>query len=247
MTEPLLVAEGIRKEFRIDGAALAILKGVDIDVRPGEILAIVGKSGVGKSTFLHILGALEVPTGGSVAYRGKDLAALSPGKRAEVRNRDFGFTFQFYHLLPEFTALENVLLPAMIARGVLPWFRARGELRRRARELLAEVGLTDRERHRPSQLSGGERQRVAIARALMNGPRILFCDEPTGNLDSRTGAEITEMLWRLNRDREQTIVLVTHDEALARDAHRIARMVDGKVVEVREGRGKRGPAEGEKG
>jgi lipoprotein-releasing system ATP-binding protein len=164
-----------------------------------------------------------------------------------VRNRDFGFTFQFYHLLPEFTSLENVLLPAMIARGLLPWFRGRAELRRRARELLAEVGLTERERHRPSQLSGGERQRVAIARALMNGPQILFCDEPTGNLDSRTGAEITEMLWRLNRDRGQTIVLVTHDEAMARDAHRIARMVDGKVVDVREGRGKRGPAaEGEK-
>jgi lipoprotein-releasing system ATP-binding protein len=246
--EPILVAEGVKKDFRIDGAVLPVLKSVDLEVRRGEILAIIGKSGVGKSTFLHILGALEVPSAGRVVYCGKDLAALPAGKRAEVRNRDFGFTFQFYHLLPEFNALENVLLPAMIGRGVWQWLRARTALRGRARDLLREVGLSERERHRPAQLSGGERQRVAIARALMNDPKILFCDEPTGNLDSKTGAEIVDMLWRLNRDRGQTIVLVTHDEAMARDAHRLARMLDGKITEVREGRGKRGgPAEGEKG
>jgi len=160
MAEQVLAAEGVTREFRINSEVLKVLKGVDLQVRPGEILAIVGKSGVGKSTLLHIMGALEVPTAGRVVYDGKDLASLPASRRAEVRNRDFGFMFQFYHLLPELNALENVLLPAMIGRGLLPWLKNRSALRRHARELLQGVGLSEREKHRPSQLSGGERQRV---------------------------------------------------------------------------------------
>ncbi|MHC4598724.1 MAG: ABC transporter ATP-binding protein [Planctomycetota bacterium] len=233
MVESLLKTDGVTRDFKIEGGVLPVLKGVDLDVRPGEILAIIGKSGVGKSTLLHIMGALDVPTAGRVLYHDRDLASLSPSERADVRNRSFGFTFQFYHLLPEFNALENVLLPAMIRRGVLSWMKGRSEVKARARELLEEVGLKERMNHRPAQLSGGERQRVAIARALMNEPEILFCDEPTGNLDSRTGKEITEMLWRLNGDRGQTLVIVTHDETMAKDGHRLARMLDGKVTEMR--------------
>jgi lipoprotein-releasing system ATP-binding protein len=233
MDDILLKTEEVTREFKIEGGSLPVLKGVDIDVHRAEILAILGKSGVGKSTLLHILGALDVPSTGRVLYEGRDLASLSNAERAEVRNRNFGFTFQFYHLLPEFNALENVLLPAMISRSVLSWAKSRKTLRKRAEELLREVGLAERLKHRPAQLSGGERQRVAIARALMNEPEILFCDEPTGNLDTQTGAEIIEMLWRLNRDRKQTLVLVTHDESMAEDAHRIAVMVDGAVTDVR--------------
>ncbi|MHC5037997.1 MAG: ABC transporter ATP-binding protein [Planctomycetota bacterium] len=232
----LLKAEGVNRDFKIEGGVLPVLKGVDLDVRRGEILSIVGKSGVGKSTLLHILGALDVPTSGIVVHNGRDLASLSPVERAEVRNRHFGFTFQFYHLLPEFNALENIMLPAMIGRGLLGWMRERRNIRKRAAELLSEMGLEERGKHRPSQLSGGERQRVAIARSMINEPEILFCDEPTGNLDSKTGAEIIEMLWRLNLDRGQTLVLVTHDDSLAKETDRIARMVDGKVVETRNAR-----------
>jgi lipoprotein-releasing system ATP-binding protein len=234
--ETILSAEGVTRDFEIDGGGLPVLKGVDLDVKGGEILTILGKSGVGKSTLLHILGALDVPTEGRVVHRGKDLAAMRASERAAVRNRSFGFTFQFYHLLPELTSLENVLLPAMIGKGFLAWMGARARMRDRAKGLLEEVGLTERLGHRPNQLSGGERQRVAIARALMNEPEVLFCDEPTGNLDSKTSAEIVEMLWRLNREKSQTIVLVTHDEAIADEGHRIVRMVDGRVEETRRGK-----------
>jgi len=233
MTDILLKAEEVTRDFKIAGGVLPVLKGVDMDVRRGEILVILGKSGVGKSTLLHIMGALDVPTAGRVLYAGRDLASLSRAERAGVRNLNFGFTFQFYHLLPEFSALENVLLPAMIGRGVLAWVRDRKKLKQRAAALLDDVGLSERTKHRPSQLSGGERQRVAIARAMMNEPDILFCDEPTGNLDTKTGEEITEMLWLLNRKRAQTLVLVTHDDAMASGAHRIATMVDGKVIQLR--------------
>jgi lipoprotein-releasing system ATP-binding protein len=233
MTEILLKAEEVTRDFKIAGGVLPVLKGVDMEVRRGEILVILGKSGVGKSTLLHIMGALDVPTAGRVLYAGRDLASLSRAERAGVRNLSFGFTFQFYHLLPEFNALENVLLPAMIGRGVLAWVRDRKMLKQRAAALLDDVGLSERTKHRPSQLSGGERQRVAIARAMMNEPEILFCDEPTGNLDTKTGEEITEMLWLLNRERAQTLVLVTHDDAMTSGAHRIATMVDGKVIQLR--------------
>jgi lipoprotein-releasing system ATP-binding protein len=225
----LLKATGIAKEFSIEGGILPVLKGVDLEVRKGEILAIVGKSGVGKSTLLHILGTLDVPSSGSVVYDGEDVSALTTARRAEIRNHHFGFIFQFYHLLPEFTALENVLVPAMIDRGVVRWTAERGKLRSRARELLEGVGLGERLGHRPAQLSGGERQRVAIARAMMNEPNILFCDEPTGNLDSKTSAEIVERIWQLNREHGQTCVVVTHDESMAKKAKRIARMVDGRI------------------
>ncbi len=235
MTDTILEAKGITRDFKIEGASLSVLKGVDLGVKEGEILVVLGKSGVGKSTLLHILGALDVPTTGAVEYEGRDIASLSASERAGVRNRHFGFTFQFYHLLPELNALENVMLPTMIGTGLFAWFKSRKQIRARARQLLADVALDEREKHRPTQLSGGERQRVAIARALMNEPRILFCDEPTGNLDSRTSAEIKTMLWRLNLERKQTMVLVTHDEAMAEEAHRVARMVDGKVTQVKSG------------
>jgi lipoprotein-releasing system ATP-binding protein len=230
--KPKTILEGkdLTKDFPIVGGKLPVLKGVNLEIREGEILAIAGKSGVGKSTLLHILGVLDIPTNGSVIYHDRDLALLSTAERAEVRNRHFGFIFQFYHLLPEFTALENVLIPAMIGHGVLGWLGVRRTLRKRACDLLEKVGLSERLTHRPSQLSGGEQQRVAIARAMMNEPRILFCDEPTGNLDSQTSAEIVEMIWSLNRDTGQTCVIVTHDEMMAKEASRIVSMVDGKIV-----------------
>ncbi len=231
----ILKAVEVTKDFPIEGGILPVLKGVNLDVHKGEILAIAGKSGVGKSTLLHILGMLDVPSSGSVVYDGSDLAKLSTAGRAEVRSRHFGFIFQFYHLLPEFNAIENVLMPAMIGTGMLKWFAVRGAMRKRARMLLEKAGLGERLRHRPSQLSGGERQRVAIARALMNEPKILFCDEPTGNLDSKTSAEIVEMIWGLNRESGLTTIIVTHDESIAKKATRTARMVDGKMVQQSSG------------
>ncbi|MCI0341246.1 MAG: ABC transporter ATP-binding protein [Planctomycetales bacterium] len=232
----VLAAEVVTKDYRVGAGTLPVLRGVSLDVRPGEVLAVVGRSGVGKSTLLHILGILDAPTSGRVLYKGEDLAAASPSRRAEVRNREFGFVFQFYHLLPEFTALENVLMPALVGAGPLAWLSRRRAARDRAGDLLRQVGLEGRARHRPSQLSGGEQQRVAIARALMNEPAILFCDEPTGNLDSATAKEIMALLFELNAGRRQTCVLVTHDETVARECHRVARMVDGRVAEVVAGR-----------
>jgi len=228
----ILTAQGLTRAYKVGGQALPVLKGVDLAVRRGEVLAIVGRSGVGKSTLLHCLGILDAPDGGSLRYGDEDLARASAGRRATVRNREFGFVFQFYHLLPEFTAFENVLMPALVGTRPWRWWRARGAARARARDLLTRVGLADRAHHRPSQLSGGEQQRVAIARALMNDPKILFCDEPTGNLDATTAAEVMALLAGLNAERGQTCVLVTHDDAIARQAHRVARMVDGKVAEI---------------
>ncbi len=236
MSEGLLSAEAVTKDYRVGAGPLPVLRGVSLDVRPGEVLAVVGRSGVGKSTLLHILGILDAPTSGKVLYKGEDLSSAPPARRAAVRNREFGFVFQFYHLLPEFTALENVLMPALVGAGPLAWLSRRRGARARAGDLLRQVGLEGRARHRPNQLSGGEQQRVAIARALMNEPAILFCDEPTGNLDSATAKEIMDLIFKLNAERRQTCVLVTHDETVARECHRIARMVDGRVAEVVAGR-----------
>jgi lipoprotein-releasing system ATP-binding protein len=228
---PLLQAERLVKEFRSGDRVLRILKGVDLRIGRGECLAIVGPSGAGKSTLLHALGFLDRPTSGDVVYDGRLRAsALGEAAYAEVRNRHIGFVFQFHHLLPDLTALENALVPLMIRHTVGQWARAAGPARTRARELLGRLGLGERLHHRPDQLSGGERQRVAIARALAGDPDALLCDEPTGNLDTATSREIQDLLFGLNRDGGKTLVVVTHDESIARRAHRVIRLVDGKIV-----------------
>lgn len=222
MSEFIHVRE-LRKSFRTGGEELHILKGVNLAVRRGEFLAIMGPSGVGKSTLLHILGGLDRPTGGEVCYNSVDISRLAEGELADFRNRTVGFVFQFHHLLPEFTALENAMMPALIGR------RSVGEARETARALLHRVGLSDRLHHRPGELSGGEQQRVAIARALMASPEVLLADEPTGNLDSKTGEAVFELLRELNRERSLTVILVTHNERLAQRADRILRMADGRL------------------
>jgi lipoprotein-releasing system ATP-binding protein len=225
----ILIASDIHKGYVVGASRLDVLRGASLSVEKGELLAIVGASGVGKSTFLHILGALDRPDSGEVLYEGKNTFALSQARQDVLRNRAFGFVFQFYYLLPEFTALENVLMPAMVSRGVLNWLASRRSLRRKAQELLDRLGLGGRLRHRPNQLSGGEQQRVAIARALINDPQILLCDEPTGNLDEKTSEDITDTLWRLNRDRGQTTIIVTHNVDLAARADRVVHLTDGHI------------------
>ncbi len=225
-----LSARGLTKRYRIGAETLDVLRGVDLDVREGEILAILGTSGSGKSTLLHVLGWLDHADAGTIHYDGRDRASLSATERANLRNRVMGFVFQFYHLLPELTALENVMLPSMILHGPSAWRQHKHEARARAERMLDRVGLGKRRTHRPSQLSGGERQRVAIARALQNQPRFLLCDEPTGNLDGRTAADIRRLLWDLNASDHQTLVVVTHDVRLAQEAHRAVHLVDGRVV-----------------
>lgn len=226
----LLYAKDVYKDYRVGKNILRVLNGITLEVKEGEILTIAGPSGAGKSTLLHILGILDTPTSGAVFYRGENLNELSPGQQAERRNRHFGFVFQFYHLLPDFTALENVMLPGLIGCGPSGWASAKKDSRNRASELLSRVGLKERAHHRPDQLSGGERQRVAIARALMNQPAVLFCDEPTGNLDTRNSLEIKQLICSLNETNSQTFVIVTHDENFARIGKRGVRMADGKIV-----------------
>ncbi len=226
-----LSARGLTKSYRVGGERLPVLSGVDLDVREGEILAILGQSGSGKSTLLHVLGWLDRADAGTILYEGVDRASLSAAERARLRNRVIGFVFQFYHLLPELTALENVLLPAMIRDSTWTWLGSRHAARARAASLLDRVGLSPRAHHRAPQLSGGERQRVAIARALMNEPRFLFCDEPTGNLDGKTAEDVRRVLWDLHQDTGQTLVVVTHDVGLAARADRIVRLADGRVSE----------------
>ncbi len=225
----ILRGTGIHRVFRMGDSSVEVLRGVDLTVRQGEFIAIEGRSGSGKSTLMHILGALDAPDAGSVEFEGKDLVRLSSASRSRVRNAQFGFVFQFYHLLPELNVMENTLLAPMIEQS---WFAFRShkrELTARATELLQSLGLGHRLKHRPSQLSGGERQRVAIARALMNQPRVLFADEPTGNLDAETGVQIMSVLEALHRDKGQTILMVTHDRALARTADRTLVLKEGKL------------------
>ena len=202
---------------------LQVLKGVDLNIEAGEVVAIVGPSGAGKSTLLHILGGLDAPKEGQVIFRGQNLYALSDLKRAQTRNSDMGFVFQSYHLLPELTALENVILPAMIKENS----GKTSAIENAGLKLLEQLGLTSRAAHRPNQLSGGEQQRVAIARALMNGPKVVFCDEPTGNLDSVSGAVVMDTLLGLNQSHGVTVVIVTHDEKIASRTQRTIAMKDG--------------------
>jgi lipoprotein-releasing system ATP-binding protein len=222
----VLEARQVQKIYTRAGIELPVLKGVDLKVRIGEMLAIVGPSGAGKSTLLHILGGLDRPTHGKVWFEGVDVYAGSDKKRARSRNLSVGFVFQFYHLLPEFNALENVILPAMIqANDSRP-----RRFQERGRFLLDQVGLTERLSHKPAELSGGEQQRVAIARALMNEPKIIFCDEPTGNLNSETGHEVIELIQGLNRKSHHTFVMVTHDPDIAAICGRIVSMRDGLLT-----------------
>lgn len=226
-----LDARDIRREFRIGDRTLPVLRGIDLSVEPGDVVAIVGPSGAGKSTFLHILGLLDKPTSGSVVYKGRSYSDLGDRERARMRNSTFSFVFQFYHLLPDLTAIENVIMPLMIQSPLFGWPVGRGEARRRGKELLDRMGMGGRLKHVPGALSGGERQRVAIARALMTNPEVVFCDEPTGNLDTVTSQEIQDLLWSLAEEKKTTFVMVTHEPSLARRAHRVVRMVDGLIVD----------------
>jgi lipoprotein-releasing system ATP-binding protein len=227
----LLQAIDIYKEYTNGTCKIPVLHKINLSIKKGEILIVVGASGAGKSTLLHILGILDTPTSGSVIYKGINLTKLSSKKQAEVRNRIFGFVFQFYHLLPDFTALENVLLPCLIGSGLRNHKSIKVEYTNRAISLLERVGLGGRLTHRPSQLSGGEKQRVAIVRALINNPELLLCDEPTGNLDTKTGHEIRALIWDLNKTLNQTVIIVTHDAEIAKHAGRVIRIVDGCIKE----------------
>ncbi|MFQ5989106.1 MAG: ABC transporter ATP-binding protein [Candidatus Methylomirabilales bacterium] len=219
----LLRVRDLRKSFRMGGEELRILKGVNLTVRRGEFLAIVGPSGVGKSTLLHILGGLDRPTAGEVYYNGVEVSQLPEGELAAFRNQTVGFVFQFHHLLPEFTAVENTMMPALIGRQSL------ASAQEAASGILQRVGLAERFTHRPGELSGGEQQRVAIARALVLSPNVLLADEPTGNLDSKTGEAIFELLREFNREQGLTVILVTHNEPFARRTDRLLRMADGQL------------------
>jgi len=226
----LIAARNIHKSYPMGKQTLHVLKGVSLQAQAGSFIAIVGASGSGKSTLLHILGTLDKPDQGSVEFEGKDLSRLSAGRLNKYRNRSVGFIFQFYHLLNELNVLENTLLPTMISNGSAGYLRRKKELQDSAAALLERLGLGGRLRHRPFELSGGERQRVAIARALMNKPALLLADEPTGNLDSKTGSGILEILKELNQA-GQTIILVTHDVRIAQEAGEIVRLEDGKIVQ----------------
>jgi lipoprotein-releasing system ATP-binding protein len=229
MSEWALEAHGLHKSYRLGKTHLHVLRGVSLQVRAGEFVAVVGASGSGKSTLLHLLGLLDRPDRGQIALGGVDVAPLSGPRRNRMRCRDIGFVFQFYHLLEELNVLENVLLPAKVDSPVGSWIGRRAAGRRRAVELLERMGLSDRLRHRPRELSGGERQRVAIARALMNGPSLLLADEPTGNLDSRTGEKILDVLREFHAGSRQTLIMVTHDPALAQRADRTLHLRDGRM------------------
>ena len=223
MSEPLLRARALTKTYAMGKRSLEVLRGVDLDVARGEFLALRGASGAGKSTLLHLIGGLDLPNAGEIFFDGQNLVAFSEYKLTEFRNRRVGFIFQAYHLLPELTALENVCLPARMARI------ASAKVEIRGRELLARVGLQDRLEHKPSELSGGEQQRVAIARALINEPELVLADEPTGNLDSKTGGEIIELLRSLRAEKSTTLVIATHDAKVAANAERVIELVDGRI------------------
>jgi lipoprotein-releasing system ATP-binding protein len=224
MSAPLVRIEGLQKTYLLGDRRLEVLRGLDLEIQAGELVALTGPSGAGKSTFLHLLGTLDVPTRGRILFEGVDVFAGGEGERAVFRNQTIGFVFQSHHLLPEFTALENAMMPALIRRV------SREEARRRGTEVLGMVGLADRLDHRPGELSGGEQQRVAIARALCLTPRLLLADEPTGNLDPQTAEGIHQLLIDLNAHTGITAVVVTHNERLASELPRRLRLLGGRLA-----------------
>ena len=224
MTGRLVEVEGLCKAYQKGSATVQVLRGASFAVERGGMVSIVGKSGAGKSTLLHLVGTLDAPDRGVVRYAGKDLSQLASGDLADFRNREIGFVFQFHHLLPEFTALENVMMPALIQR--VPRRVAQSQ----AEEMLRAVGLGSRLSHRPGELSGGENQRVALARALVMRPKLLLADEPTGNLDSKTGNEVNELFFKLNEQFNTTMLIVTHNPDLAARMQRTVKMVDGRLA-----------------
>jgi len=221
MSDPLVTVQNVTKTFEHEGRSLEVLKGIDLEIGSGEMVTIVGPSGAGKSTLLHLIGTLDLPTEGRILYGGRDVTLLGSSDLAEFRNRSIGFVFQFHHLLPEFTALENVMMPGLIQGG--------RRLENRARELLSEVGLSERLTHRPGELSGGEQQRVALARALLMEPKLVLADEPTGNLDSQTSNSVQSLIFDLNRRHGITFLIVTHSRDFAAMMPRQVSMKDGRI------------------
>ena len=223
MGKALVTAVNVKKSFIHMGRTLEVLRGIDVSIDEGEIVGLVGQSGAGKSTFLHCLGTLDVPTSGSLKIAGEEVMSMSGARLAELRNRSIGFVFQFHHLLPEFNALENVMRPGLILG--LP----RARIEAQARALLEEVGLRDRVLHRPGELSGGEQQRVALARSLVLDPKLILADEPTGNLDSATSDQIHQLFFDINKQRGTTLIVVTHNLGLAASMPRVVTLKDGRV------------------
>lgn len=221
MPDPLVSVQNVTKAFEHEGRSLEVLRGIDLDIGSGEMVTIVGPSGAGKSTLLHLIGTLDLPTAGRILYGGQDVTRLGSSDLAEFRNRSIGFVFQFHHLLPEFTALENVMMPGLI--------QGRRRFEDRAKELLDEVGLSERITHRPGELSGGEQQRVALARALLMKPKLVLADEPTGNLDSQTSASVHSLFFDLNRRHGITFLIVTHSRDFADMMPRRVSMKDGRI------------------
>ena len=228
-TQKLLEIHDLRKAFVHRGKRIEVLTGIDLEVGQGEMCAVVGASGAGKSTFLHVVGTLDAPTSGSIRFRGEDVTRFPARQLSEFRNRTIGFVFQFHHLLPEFTALENTMMPGLIRR--LPRSRIEAD----ARAILEEVGLTERLTHKPGELSGGEQQRVALARALVLGPALLLADEPTGNLDARTSEGIHDLFFKMNERHGTTMLLVTHNPALAERMPRTLELEGGLIHDVENG------------
>lgn len=225
MSEAEIIIRGIKKTFSIGTKSVQALNGIDLDINKGELLCIMGASGAGKSTFMHILGTVERPTEGSITYDNKDIFSLNDDELSEFRNKKIGFVFQFHHLLPDFTAIENVIMPALVG-GI-----SKSQAEDMASTLLTELGLGDRLEHKPAELSGGEQQRVAIARALIMKPEILLADEPTGNLDTTTGNLVFDMLLKASDKYKTTLILVTHNDEFSKAMPRVVRLKDGKIEE----------------